>query len=292
MGYPNPRDLEYFLAVVSYGSFTAAAQRMGVAQPAVSRAVDRIETALGTPILTRTTRSLELTTAGRALELESRSIITQLRGLSNSVGAGADNKPLVRVGADTSLLSGVLPQVIRRDTSVNYTLSALSQNDQREGLRNGTLDVGVCRTWVEGDLHHRLVFKEPLYALLPSDHRLADVDAVPLSELAHDRFALFSRQVAPVAFDTIMAACARAGFTPHIGQTERSEQAMFGVVAAGLGVSIMARMVANIWPEGVVARPLTDRRAVTPISVIAPVGDPRRHGRHVESLLVEALGRP
>jgi DNA-binding transcriptional LysR family regulator len=288
-GLSSPEDLLCFLAVVDHGGFTRAAQRLGITQPAVSQSVRRLEDLLGAVLLERSARQVKLTTAGQAVVRDARVIVALLGQLPEAASGGRDGRAVVRIGAATSVVSGLIPAFLKHDQSYSYQVHAMSQDEQRAAMHNGTIDVGIGRTWNEPDFCHTLLFKEPLFALLPEGHALAHEPRVKLSDLAQERFVLFERDAAPVAFDAIMSACQRAGFSPRIGQDERSEQVMSGIVAGGLGVSIIPRMASAVLTAGVVALPLTDRQAVTPLAVIAPPTDPRHLARHVAAQLREVL---
>ena len=290
-GLSSPEDLLCFLAVIDHDGFTRAAERLGISQPAVSQSVRRLEDLLGVVLLERSARQVKLTAAGHAVALDARVIVALLGQLPETAIGGRDDRAVVRIAAVTSVVSGLMPAFLKHDQSYSYQLRGLSQNDQRAALHNGTIDIGISRSWNEPDLFHTLLFKEPLYALLPEGHPLATAPSVKLADLARERFVLFARDAAPVAFDAIMSACQRAGFSPRIGQVERSEQVMSGIVAGGLGVSIIPRMASIVVTAGVVALPLTDRQAVTPLAVIAPPADPRHLARHVAAQLREVLAQ-
>ncbi|ALL74494.1 hypothetical protein AD006_02625 [Pseudonocardia sp. EC080610-09] len=287
------RQLQYFLAVADRLSVTDAARELQMAQAALSQAVTKLERRLGVALFDRSRRRLRLTAAGAALVPEARLIVGRTRELGAVVAGGSTRTPL-RIGCIPSAVSGLLPDVLpgflAGHPEVLPLVHEMGQRAQVEALRAGAVDVGVCRMLVSGDgIEVVRLADEPLTCLLPVSHPLADAGPVDLADLAGESFVCFPRDHAPVAHDTIVAACVRAGFSPRVTQEAVNDQSVLGVVASGLAVAIVPRATTRLRMAGVVARPLSDPLAVTPLSVlVGPVSAPA--GRALRDELLRLRG--
>jgi DNA-binding transcriptional LysR family regulator len=266
------RQLQYFLAVAERLSITEAARDLQMAQPALSQAITRIERRLGATLFDRSHRRLRLTAAGATLVPEARELLARAKVLHATVRGGPERTSL-RIGCIASSVSGLLPRVLppflaSRPGTVPV-VREMGQRAQASALRDGAIDVGICRMFDGGDdLDLVRLTDEPLHCLLPAGHRLAGCAAVELGDLAGDDVVCFPRDLAPVAHDTIISACVRAGFSPRITQEAGNDQSISGIVACGLAVAIVPESTTRLRIDGLVHRPLTDPLAVTPLSVI------------------------
>jgi DNA-binding transcriptional LysR family regulator len=277
------RQLQYFLAVAERLSITEAARDLQMAQPALSQAITKMERRLGTVLFDRSRRRLRLTAAGATLVPEARLLVGRARVLASTLGRDGGQRVYLRIGCIASAVSGVLPHVLPRFVAAQRhvvpVVQEMGQRAQLAALRDGMIDVGICRmlTGDDGVELHRLA-DEPLCCLLPAGHPLAAADAVRLADLAGEDVVSFPRELAPVAHDTIVSACVRAGFSPRITQEAANDQTLLGIVACGLAVALVPRSTTRLQVDGVVHRPLTDPLAVTPLSVVvsatatSPVG--------------------
>ncbi|QYN32524.1 LysR family transcriptional regulator [Pseudonocardia sp. DSM 110487] len=267
------RQLQYFLAVAERLSITEAARDLQMAQPALSQAITKMERQLGTVLFDRSRRRLRLTTAGATLVPEARQLVGRARVLESTLGRDGGQRAYLRIGCIASAVSGLLPHVLPRFVTTHPHVVALvqemGQRAQLAALRDGAIDVGICRMLTADDgVELTRLADEPLHCLLPAGHRLAAGDAVHLADLAAENLACFPRDLAPVAHDTIVSACVRAGFSPRITQEAVNDQTLLGIVACGLAVALVPRSTTLLQVGGVVARPLTDPLAVTPLSVV------------------------
>jgi DNA-binding transcriptional LysR family regulator len=256
------RHLEAFLAVADELHFGRAAQRLGVAQSAVSQHVQRLEETLGAPLLVRTSRRVALTPAGELLQRDGPALLGRFEGLARSVRAlAAGESGTVALGAQGAALIRIVPAAVRRLASevpqLRVDVRQLTSEEQAEGLLLGRLDLGLVR---ELEPRAGLVLtelrREPVLAVLPREHRLADEGDVSLGDLAEEAFVLWGRHGAPRYYDALMAACARAGFAPRIAHRARGVDARLSYVAAGVGVALEAAAYAAVRRDGVVFRPL------------------------------------
>ena len=244
LGNMELRHLRYFLAVAEELHFRRAAQRLHLAQPALSQQIKDLELELGTPLFHRSSRRVELTDAGRILLRDTRTILNQIATTVELVRATRNEEAgKIRIGFATSAGYTILPTILREFNAarpkVELQCFEMTATAQVEALRKGEIDIGLLRLPVDekGILIHPLL-SETMVMILPATHRLAGAASISLQDFASDRFLLFPRAKAPGAYDQIINTCRKAGFLPQILQESPDPQAILGMVAAGLGVSI------------------------------------------------------
>lgn len=257
------RQYRYFLAIAEESSFTRAAERLRMAQPPLSQQMAKMERELGVRLFTRHGRGIELTPAGRALLAETYGLLEQEdRARSRARRVGGSAVGLVRVAAMPSIFTGFLPgaldQVRSRLPGVDLRVQELDEPEQVAALVERRIDVGVGRSVrLPGTLTVRRVGEESVFVALPVDHLAARRTAVRLSDLADDAFVLFPRQRAPETYDTYVAACVAAGFSPRVEQEAVGDHTMLGMVACRLGVALVPSATRRVRVDGVVYRPLS-----------------------------------
>ncbi|WP_411565510.1 LysR family transcriptional regulator [Pseudomonas orientalis] len=244
----NLRTLHAFVEVVRQGSFSQAAEVVSLTQSTVSKAVKTLEEELGTPLLNRLGHRNELTAAGevayrRALVVlaEHRDLvgeINDLRGLKRGV---------LRIGlppVGCGLLFAAMFATYRtRYPEIDIELTEYGSKKLRECLEAGEVDLAALLLPVDEGFDYQPVRNEPLIAVLPIDHPLARRARLDFTDLADSPFILFEAGFALNA--KILTACERKGVVPKV--TARSGQIDFIVdlVAAGLGVAFLPRMLAH-----------------------------------------------
>jgi DNA-binding transcriptional LysR family regulator len=256
------RHLRYFLAVAEELHFGRAAARLHIAQPPLSQQIRRLEQELGVALFDRDRRRVELTPAGRAFLAETRQVLAQAeRAVRTAQRAGRGEIGRLAIGfvpsADLDVLPGALRVWGARFPEVEVELHAMLPDEQVQALRDRRLDVGLVRLPVDaGELAVESIQREPLVAVLPAGHLLAARGRVALAGLRGDPMILFPRRIAPGYHDLFVDACRRAGFVPRIARETESIQTNLGLVAAGLGVTLMPASIRSLRRTGVVYRPL------------------------------------
>src|SRR6516225_7663337 len=179
------RHLRYFVAVAEEGSLTVAAEkRLHTAQPSLSRQIRDLEYEVGVALLTRSVHGVELTTAGRAFLDHARLALTQAEAAGEAARRAA--QPTRQIFAIGFLTTGQevewLPRAtsILRDELLNIEIRVSSDHSTMlaDELLRGKLDIAFLRAEPVADLEFKPVAKEPLVAILPSDHRLAKQKAI------------------------------------------------------------------------------------------------------------------
>jgi DNA-binding transcriptional LysR family regulator len=256
------RHLVYFREVARQLHFRKAAETLAVAQPALSRAVAQLETALGSDLLNRTRRGVEVTPAGRLLleriEPLLRSIASipfELRALSS--GQSGHIRIAFTGLAMATVLPGILRDFSQRFPGVRVELNESPSSAQLTALESGALACGFFHPDAgTPGLHTRLLLRERNGVLLPASHPLVRREKLRLRELASTPFVVFPRTHNPGFYDRILAAFSRAGIAPRIAEEVWPRANAVGLVRAGLGATFITPSEAQHLPPDVVFHPL------------------------------------
>lgn len=262
------RHLRYFAAVAETCHFGKAAQRLHMAQPALSHTIRQLEDELGVALLSRTTRQVRLTPAGEFFLAEAQRVLAAVddgvRGVRR-IGQGA--RGLVRIGFTGTAAFSHLPQLARaakqRLPEVELEVHAdLLTAEQGEQLRGGALDIGLLRPPVSGDgIELRVIETEPLVLAVPADHRLAVEPVVAMSDLRAEPFISYDRRNS-VVYDAVLRSCRDAGFTPHQEHEAGGTAVLLALVAGGLGIGVVPASARALPLAGVVFRDLSGAASV------------------------------
>lgn len=254
------RQLRYFDAVADLCHFGQAAERLHLAQPALSQAIRRLESDLGVQLFTRTTRSVELTDAGAFFHQEVRRILADLdASVSGARNIASGHSGLLRLGFTGASAYTQMSRLTRLIRAVHPAVALEVQTDlltptQVELLLDGRLDLGVLRSPVlEPGIETRHILDEPLILALPADHRLAPESGLEMADLAPEDFVAYA-DTRSVVYEAMLASCRRAGFTPTISQRAVSTAASLALVGAGLGITLAPGSVRSMQLQGVVFR--------------------------------------
>src|ERR1700756_2730858 len=256
------RHLRYFVAVADAGNLTVAAQRMlPTSQPSLSRQIRDLEDEVGTPLLTRRARGIELTPAGRALLDHARSLLSQVETAREAARRAArPAKPCFTMGFLTGHELTWMPEALRilRDELPNIDVMISSQYSPllSEGLSKGKIDAAFLRKErAMPDLAFRLLVKEPLMVILPSDHDLAALKAIGPRDLEGETFVTVS-STAPVLRAVINNYLKRSGVS--ITPAHEADNVTMGLslIVSTRGVGLLPAYTQNFLPSSVTSRPL------------------------------------
>jgi LysR family hca operon transcriptional activator len=255
------RHLRYFIAVAEEGSLTVAAEkRLHTAQPSLSRQIRDLEYEVGVPLLSRSVHGVELTPAGRAFLDHARLALTQAEAAAEAARRVAQPaKPVFAMGFLTGQEVDWLPQAtnVLRDELLNIEIKVSSDHSATlaDDLQRGKLDIAFMRREPKPDLEFRLVAREPLVVVLPSDHRLAAREAVDPHDMVGETFIGIS-EVARVLRAVISDYFKRAGID-IVPSLEIDNYAMaISLVASTRGVALLPASAENFVPWSVVTRPI------------------------------------
>jgi DNA-binding transcriptional LysR family regulator len=270
------RHLRYFVAVAEERHFTRAAERLGIKQPPLSLQIKQLEQELGTPLFRRLTRGVELTEPGTLLLDEARQILDHVeRTKANVQNRARGETGHIRVGfVGTIYFHPRVPELIQthRERYPGVRLSPVQGNTSDlmvKAVQAGSVDVAFVRLPLE---HNEAVTIHPLVdetmrIVLPSGHPQARMRSVSLASLAQEKFILFPRAIGPGLYDSVIASCQRAGFSPILGEEGIQISSILFLVAAGFGISIVTRSTERIHDDGIVYVPIKGEAPRAPISL-------------------------
>jgi LysR family hca operon transcriptional activator len=256
------RHLRYFVAVADAGSLTVAAQRMlHTSQPSLSRQIRDLEDEVGTLLLTRRARGVELTPAGRAFLDHARSVLSQIEAASEAARRVAHPaKPCFSMGFLTGHELTWMPEALQilHEELPNIDVMISSQYSPllADGLSKGKIDAAFLRREQGApDLAFRLLVKEPLVVVLPSNHRLASLKAIRPQDLADETFVTVSH-TAPVLRGVIDNYLKRSGV--KITPAHAADHVTMGMslIASTGGVGLLPAYAQNFLPSSITSRPL------------------------------------
>jgi LysR family hca operon transcriptional activator len=255
------RHLRYFVAVVEEGGLTAAAERrLHTSQPSLSRQIRDLEYEVGAQLLTRTPHGVELTPSGRAFLDHARLALAQANtAVEAARRAARPAKPTFEIGfligAEADWLAAVTRALGEDLAGLELRISNGYSPHLAEDLRQGRLDVAILRREPLPELDYRLLGRERLVAVLPSDHRLAGREAVDVADLAGDPYIGFS-DVPHVLRGVVDGYLKQRGVT--VEPVHRIDNFASGVslVAQVRGFAILPAYALNFLPWSVIARPL------------------------------------
>jgi DNA-binding transcriptional LysR family regulator len=257
------RHLRYFVAVAEERHFTRAAKRLGIKQPPLSLQIKQLEQEFGTPLFHRLTRGVELTEPGTLLLDEARQILAQVeRTKANVQNRARGETGHIRVGfAGATYFQPRVPGLVQtyRRRYPGVVLSPVQGNSPGlvDAVQNGSVDVAFVRAQpVEGhqEITIHLLVDETTRIVLPSNHPQARKRFASLATFAQETIILPPRVHAPGFYDSIIASCQGAGFSPIL----KHEDPLMGLssitylVAAGFGISIVPRSFEQIRADGIV----------------------------------------
>jgi DNA-binding transcriptional LysR family regulator len=256
------RHLRTFVRVAEESSYSKAALRLRVAQPAVTRTIQQLEHDLGAQLFERSTRAVHLTRIGRFLLDRAREILA-------SVGSTADSVRRMALGLSGELFVGfndftiseIIPPVLHRfratypDVQVNLSDAPSAQMAQQ--VSEGSLDVAfLSGVGPAADLDSFVLREEKFVVVLPRGHALERRRRIGVRDLKDEPFVLGGASWA-VFLEAIDACCASAGFRPRVAQTAVHSNDIVNLVAAGIGASIYVERQWLRQRNDVIVRPLT-----------------------------------
>jgi DNA-binding transcriptional LysR family regulator len=295
------KQLRYFVAVAEERSVTQAAARLRMSQPPLSAQLARLEREVGARLFTRHRRGVDLTEAGRHLFARAVRLLRDVDEVAQSVrsvGQGATGR--LALALVPSLAQTVAPPLLRRVTSEvpDLVLDVLetTPDELRQALHTRQVDAGLAFQGAgpgaapgEG-LDSAVVAREPLVAVLPPGPPVRDGELIDLADLAREPFVVPARYATPGLHSHVLAACRTAGFLPVSVRETRLVATLLGLVAGGLGVSVLPVSLARLGGDLVRAVPL--RRPVHAVETVVLWRGAEEQSPVLRRLLRLALATP
>jgi LysR family transcriptional activator of glutamate synthase operon len=241
------RQLYYFVKVAKKEHVTQAAEELHVAQSAVSRQIHQLEEELGAKLFLQKGRNLQLTPVGQLFLKRAEVILSDLERAVLEVHEFLDpEKGEIRLGFPHSLGISLIPEVVsafhKKYPNVKFRFKQGMYPSLIRDLIKGDVDLAFVSPCPEQHEHitGEIVLTEELFAILPPNHPLAGEEAIDLIQLRDESFVVFSPgySLRPIVVD----ACREAGFSPIIGFEGEETDTIRGLVAAGMGVSLLPEM--------------------------------------------------
>jgi DNA-binding transcriptional LysR family regulator len=258
------RHLRYFVAAAETLHFGRAAERLSIAQPALSQQIRQLEQELGVRLFWRHHRRVDLTDAGSMFLDEARRTLRDAeKAVQTAQLVSRGQLGQLRVGYTATVLYDLLPAILRaykqRFPAVDLVLRGMLTADQVEALRSGELHAGLVRLPVMSqDVQVTVLRRDYLLAVLPRRHPLATREPLRVADLADQPFILPVRQTAPRFHDHIVNICLDAGFAPTIAYEAEDLHTVISFVAAELGVAFGPPGLMLWSARDVVIRPFAD----------------------------------
>ena len=251
------RHLRYFQAVAEELSFSGAARRLRIAQPALSRAVKELETELGAEVLERSRHHVRLTPAGAVLLRETGLLLDRweesLRRVRRTATGEQGELRLGYVGPPTQMFLGrILHEYRRRYPLVSIHLEERTPERVWEMVSRGRISTALTRPVPSHEalgMKTIILREERLGAALRADHPLAEQKSIPWTALAKEPLVVLARREGASLHDAVLAACRQAGFTPRISQTPSLIGTVLALAEAGAGAAIVTDSVISLSPE-------------------------------------------
>lgn len=258
------RHLRYFMRVAQELHFGRAAEILGVSQAPLSQQIRQLEERIGVRLFDRTTRTVTLTPAGRALfEKSGEALLSFQDAIDEARTVGGLKAGRLRIGAMSSAIYSVLPSALHalsdQAPAVQFDMSFHTTEEQLPLLAERKIDVAFIRPPRSmSGLQTLEVHREGFAAVLPSSSPLAARKALRVEDLRDENFIGFS-DIRGISYQEIVFQhCRAAGFSPNIVQRVSHTKAVVVLVAAGLGVGVVPRWVEHEPMEGLVVRPLDE----------------------------------
>ncbi|MFG2074249.1 LysR family transcriptional regulator [Nonomuraea maritima] len=280
---PDLRQLRYFVAVAEESSYTRAAERLLVSQQSLSQQIALLERMLGAKLFDRDTRGTSLTAIGTLFLPEARAVLDRadeaVNVVARAVRGEVGSLRLAFLATTTNhLLPPIVRTVRRRLPGIRLTTEWTTIADLVEGVLKGRYDVAFTRPPLVAGLETRTLISEPVCAVLPEDHPLAGRSELTLGELAGERWVLTPRSSWQPWHDAFDRSFRTAGFAPDVVQRDANVQGLLGLVAAGVGITRLARSARDLRRTGVVFVPLAGEFVPTEMVWSSGNTSPALHG--------------
>ncbi|KKZ98848.1 hypothetical protein B4147_3431 [Bacillus wiedmannii] len=267
------RHLQYFVVVAEELHFGRAAARLQMTQPPLSQQIQQLEKEMGVMLFSRTKRKVELTEAGEMFLKEVKKAFEQIdKAVEVAQSAQRGEVGSLSIGFVGAAIYDILPSIVReyrkKFPRVSVALHELSTPDQVHALHDNRIDIGFLRP----PIPTQLLELEPIQKLsctlcLPKAHPLAEKGEIHIEDLRDEPFVFITRPVWPALYDTILSLCRDVGFSPHIVQEATEYQTVMGLVAAGIGITVIPVSANKLYKTEVVYKELCDSNFVAEMSV-------------------------
>ena len=268
------RHLRSLLVLAEELHFGRAADRLGIAQPALSRQIQQLETELQSPLFIRSPRAVTLTEMGREFVAGIGPAIQQLESaVANSIGFARATRGRLRIGSSSNLSPRFTPALLERlhqaSSQVRIDVRELSTAEQVRTLHSSEIDIGLAvLPTTDPSLIVRRIYREPLLAMVNSKSKFARRAFVRLEDLAEEDFIVCPRYRQSGFYELVMELTAKVGFRPRVAREVDAKETALALVAGGHGVSLVAESAAALGSDRVSYVPLRDPEILVEVGLI------------------------
>jgi DNA-binding transcriptional LysR family regulator len=239
------RQLQYFLGVASELHFSRAAEKLFIAQPALSRQIQQLEENLGVLLFERDKRNVKLTPAGEYLQGEATQLLSQVEHITKRtqlIHKGEEGE--IKIGHPGSAIYSVIPPILTNlrlhFPQIKAKLSEVLEDDLFGNLKNYQLDVGFIREpFAHKNIVSKVIFEESFALVLPENHWISQENFTSLAQVKYEPFVLPPRYAGSAYYDLLIRMCEHEGFTPNISHESNFGATILRLVEHNLGVSLM-----------------------------------------------------
>lgn len=252
------RHLRYFLAVVDHGSVSRAADWLGIAQPALSQTLTRMEKDLGVQLFQRSRMGAAPTPAALSMLDDVRVSVTRIDAAAaraREIARGSAGQ--LTVGLVSSALFSTLPRALRalrqQAPGVRVILREMSNAEQAEALQSGAIDIGLMHTPVAvgGHMRERLLLRERLVAAVPDEFEVGAEGYVDLAQIAEAGLVMYPQAQLPAFNAGVLDALRKAGHQAYVAQEANRTLTVLACVAGGCGVALLPSWIRSLNFQGV-----------------------------------------
>lgn len=290
------RHLRYFVAVAEDLSFTRAAARLHTAQPSLSQQIRDLEAELGTPLLIRTKRHVELTTAGNVFLNEARLVLAQAqRAIMLTRQASKPGASQLSIGfvpaAEVKIFPRMLPMMRAQYPGIELTFHSLTTAEQTEALLNQKIDIAFLRPPINNPLlSSEIVMNERLVVVLPSDHPLSSHQKISPEEMVDSDFVQINpHHAGRFLYETIQQWIQEHQLKLRVTQEVHNVLSLLTLISMGGGISLLPDYAEQLVFRNVVARRLSGNEPQVPLVMAWRSDDSSLTGDFFRQLVRESL---
>jgi DNA-binding transcriptional LysR family regulator len=256
------KQVQYFLAIVTTGSFSAAADELYLTQSSISKQILALEKELGFPLFDRSKRKISLTQAGETFLKHARSLNGAYQAMQAELSHYKTTPNFSIIAIPVIAQYGItthMAQFKSAHPKLNFTLDEREAASILPALNNHQYDLAFIRDYtLDGEIYSSLkIARDKLQVVISKNHHLAGRPSVPLAELADENFIMFDKGT--LVHELTVDACRQAGFAPRIFYASLRVESILGLVASNSGIALMMEKIfAYHQPHEVIAIPLQE----------------------------------
>ncbi|WP_368678857.1 LysR family transcriptional regulator [Acinetobacter lactucae] len=271
------KQFQYFIKIVEEGSFTAASEKLFIAQSALSRQIKLLEEEIDFQLFDRTDKKVKLTAAGEVFYKKIKDnmhYLNEIIGVSKNIAEGKNRQ--IKIAHSSSIVMDDKKVQILKEISltqeINFEINTLSSENQILALLNGEIDIGLIRPPVRhtlDDVNVIKLYEEPLMVAVHIDHaKFANKEKVEVKDLKEEYFVSTPHSRRGGLSYLVSNLCLAAGFTPQKAPIQSRKISQLQLVAANLGVSIVPKEFQQILPDQVKLLPLNDQLSLSEVVLV------------------------